>query len=331
LNGDTMKQKNFHIPIFVPHKGCPHDCVFCNQRKITGQLAEMTPDVAKGTIDSHLESIEKYNKAGSYHAEIAFFGGSFTAIDLGKQTELLALANSYLESGRIHGIRCSTRPDAIYREILDNCKKYGLTSIELGVQSADDHVLNLSDRGHSFDDVVRAANLIKSYGFELGLQMMTGLPGDTYHKSVETARKIASLKPDNVRIYPTLVMEGTRLMEMYKNGEYMPQSLDEAVTRAADIAEIFISEDIEILRISLQTTDGVNASTVIGPYHPAFAELVYSEIEKRKIEKHITENGISDCTLEVKTSYVSQVIGHKKSNKEYFKSKYNVDLKIIPV
>ena len=322
-------KKTFHIPVFVPHKGCPHDCVFCNQRKITGRIKEMTPLEAKQTIDSHLESIEKYNKLGAYHAEVAFFGGSFTAIEQEKQTELLSLAYSYLKSGRIHGIRCSTRPDAIDDDILSNCKKYGLTAIELGVQSADDEVLAKSDRGHSFDDVIRASSLIKSYGFELGLQMMTGLPGDTYEKSIETARKIAALEPKNVRIYPTLVMDGTRLMDMYKNGEYAPQTLDEAVSRASDIAEIFIEKNIEILRISLQTTDGVNADTVSGPYHPAFAELVYTEIEKRKIEKHIVENSLSNCVLEIKSGKTSQVIGHKKSNKLYFKNKYGVDIKVV--
>lgn len=324
-----MKKKYFHIPIFVPHKGCPHDCVFCNQRKITGRQNDIAPDEAKLIIDSHLETIEKYNEKGTYYAEIAFFGGSFTAIDINKQTELLSLAQSYLKSARIHGIRCSTRPDAINDDILSNCKKYGVTAIELGVQSADEEVLSLSERGHSFEDVVNASNLIKKYGIELGLQMMTGLPGDTFEKSIATANKIASLCPENVRIYPTLVMDGTRLMEMYKKGEYEPQSLSYAVNLAAEAAEIFISKGIDILRISLQTTDGVNAQTVIGPYHEAFAELVYSEIEKRKLEKHITENNLSNCTLEIKTDKPSQVIGHRKSNKEYFKKKYNVNIKVL--
>ncbi|MBO5743080.1 MAG: radical SAM protein [Clostridia bacterium] len=323
-----MKKKFFHIPIFVPHKGCPHDCVFCNQRKITGRQKDITTGEAKLIIDSHLETIEKYNEKGTYYAEIAFFGGSFTAIDINKQTKLLKIAQSYVNSGRVHGIRCSTRPDAIDDDILLNCKKYGVTAIELGVQSADEEVLSLSERGHSFKDVENASDLIKKYGIELGLQMMTGLPGDTFEKSIETANKIASLCPKNVRIYPTLVMEGTRLMEMYEKGEYEPQSLLYAVNLAAEVAQIFISKGIDILRISLQTTDGVNAKTVIGPYHEAFAELVYSEIEKRKLEKHIIENKLSNCTLEIKTDKPSQVIGHRRSNKEYFKEKYNIDIKL---
>ena len=240
----------------------------------------------------------------------------------------MKIAQSYVNSGRVHGIRCSTRPDAIDDDILLNCKKYGVTAIELGVQSADEEVLSLSERGHSFKDVENASDLIKKYGIELGLQMMTGLPGDTFEKSIETANKIASLCPKNVRIYPTLVMEGTRLMEMYEKGEYEPQSLLYAVNLAAEVAQIFISKGIDILRISLQTTDGVNAKTVIGPYHEAFAELVYSEIEKRKLEKHIIENKLSNCTLEIKTDKPSQVIGHRRSNKEYFKEKYNIDIKL---
>lgn len=324
-----MKLKIFHIPVFVPHKGCPHDCVFCNQRKITGRIKETTSHEAKNIIEAHLESIEKNNPRGSYKAEIAFFGGSFTAIEKEKQTELLKIANEYVLSGRVCGIRCSTRPDAINEEILSNCKKYGVTAIELGVQSADEEVLLLSERGHSFNDVKKASWLIKSFGIELGLQMMTGLPGDTYQKSIETAQKIASLEPKNVRIYPTLVMEGTRLMEMFKKGDYVPQSLESALTLAADVAQIFIEKNIEILRISLQTTDGVNAKTVIGPYHAAFAELVYSEIEKRKLEHQIIKNKLSNCTLEIKTDKPSQLIGHKKSNKIYFKEKYNIDIKNV--
>ena len=322
-----MKLKTFHIPIFVPHKGCPHDCVFCNQRKITGITNEMTVIEADEIIKNNLETIEKYNSKGSYIAEIAFFGGSFTAIEMDRQNELLSLANLYLKSGRVHGIRLSTRPDCINDEILSNCKNYGVTAIELGVQSADEEVLKLSNRGHTFEDVKNASCLIHKYEIELGLQMMTGLPGDTYQKSVDTAKKIAGLNPKNVRIYPTLVMEGTHLFEMYREGKYIPQKLSEAVSLAADIAEIFISKNIEILRISLQTTDGVNKDTVIGPYHPAFAELVYSELEKRKLEDYIIKNKLSSCILSVKTDKPSQVIGHKKSNKLYFKEKYDIDIK----
>ncbi len=325
-----MKKRTFHIPVFVPHKGCPHDCVFCNQRKITGQIEEMTRAKARSIIDSHLETIEKYNDRGTYYVEIAFFGGSFTAIDRVSMQELLTLAHGYVLSGRVDGVRCSTRPDCISDDVLALCKSYGMTAIELGVQSADDEVLKASNRGHTFDDVTKAAALIKAYGMELGLQMMTGLPGDTPAKSIETAKKIAALSPDSVRIYPTLVMDGTHLALMHQNGSYTPQTLDEAVALAAQLVRIFGEHGITILRIGLQTTDGVNASTVKGPYHNAFAELVYGRVWRCKIEDDIIARSLHDTIYEIDApaDKISQIIGHKKENAEYFKRKYNIMLKL---
>ena len=196
--------KNYRIPIFVPHLGCPHDCVFCNQKHITGQAAEVSADDAKEIINKYLSFIPE-----DAYTEIAFFGGSFTGIGLDKQSELLSVACEFLKSGKVQGIRCSTRPDCIDKKILDNLKKYRVTSIELGVQSSDDEVLKKSGRGHSFEDVRRACELIKKHQISLGLQMMLGLPGDTYEKALKTARDLISLKPDCVRIYPTLVVKDT--------------------------------------------------------------------------------------------------------------------------
>lgn len=324
------KIKKFRIPVFVPHKGCPHDCVFCNQHKITGQTTDMTPEIAGEIIETHLQTIEKYNTPGSYYVETAFFGGSFTAVDSVVRTELLKTAGRYVDSGRVHGIRCSTRPDCIDNDIIAECLKYGMTAIELGVQSADDEVLKLSGRGHTFDSVIKASELIKNAGIELGLQMMTGLPGDTFDKSVETANKIAALKPQCVRIYPTLVMEGTHLEAMYQSGTYSPRTLSEAVELVSHLVGIFESQNIEILRIGLQTTDGVNSSTVKGPYHPAFAELVYGRIMRQKIEKYIESHGLSDTVLEIDVAdrLISQTVGHRRENVLYFKQKYNIEIKI---
>lgn len=328
-------KKTFHIPVFVPHKGCPHDCVFCNQKKITGQTEEMTPKKAKEIIDSHLETIEKRNKREECHIEIAFFGGSFTAIERESMISLLEVAHKYVKEKRADGIRCSTRPDCISPEILTICKKYGMTSVELGVQSADEEVLCLSNRGHSFEDVKNASKLIKEYEMELGLQMMTGLPGDSFEISKMTAEKIASLSPDCVRIYPTLVMEGTHLFEMYEKGEYSPQKLDDAVNLASELASFFKDRNITVLRIGLQTTDGVNRETVKGPYHEAFAELVYSKMMRDEIEKAYLlwkrDNNSNLKVFEYKTlpQKVSQAIGHRGENKKYFKEKYGIDLKIV--
>jgi len=220
------------------------------------------------------------------------------------------------------------RPDYINDEILTMLKSYGMKVIELGVQSANDEVLKKSNRGHTFDDVIKASQLIKEYGISLGLQMMTGLPGDTKQTSVETAQKIASLNPDCVRIYPTLVMENTALYKMYKSNEYIPWTVDEAVDVVSKIIPIFENNGIDIIRIGLQTTDNVNQNTVIGPYHPAFAELCYSRIERNKIENIIIVNNIKDTVYEINApkQLFSKITGHKKENILYFKNKYNVDI-----
>jgi len=322
-------KKNYKIAIFVPHKGCPHDCVFCNQRRITGQLEEMTAQKAEMIIEENLRHIEA-SKAPDAYVEIAFFGGSFTAIDSQKQTELLSLAAGYVEAGRVNAIRCSTRPDAIDEEVIGRALHYHMTAIELGVQSADDAVLRRCERGHSFEDVERAAELIRSAGISLGLQMMTGLPGDTPEGSIETAKKIAALKPDCVRIYPTLVMDGTRLADMYRNGEYRAQPLEEAVQTVSRIIRIFEENNIEILRIGLQTTDNVNEHTVVGPYHPAFAELCYGRIQRDRIEEQICAVGLKNSILEIPApaNMVSKILGHKKENAKYFMEKYNIELKV---
>ena len=323
-----MQKRTYHIPIFVPHKGCPHDCVFCNQKKITGHTDVCDTEEIKTTVEEYLASISENGTRQDAHIEVAFFGGSFTGIDKDVQEEYMQAVEPYIKSGQIDGIRCSTRPDYINEDILAMLKSYGMSVIELGVQSADDRVLKITNRGHSFEDVERAAKLIKSYGLSLGLQMMTGLPGDTREGAIETARKIAALEPDCVRIYPTLVMDGTHLSKMYSDGEYYPQTTDEAVELVAEIIPIFAERNIDIIRIGLQTTDNVNQDTVIGPYHPAFAELCYGRVERDKIEKLIVADKLQNCQLEIfaPKSRFSKIAGHKKSNSKYFKEKYNVDI-----
>ena len=322
-----MKNRIYRIAIFVPHKGCPHDCIFCNQRRITGQTEEMTGIRARNIIEENLESIEKTGVENRY-VEIAFFGGSFTAIDMEKQRELLSVAKEYIDSGKVDGIRCSTRPDAITEDILENAVNYSVSAIELGVQSADNNVLLKCERGHSFEDVKKAAELIKSKGISLGLQMMTGLYGDTDFGCVETAKKIAELKPDCVRIYPTLVMEGTALKDLYDRGLYTPQNLEEAVDLVARLIKIFEDNNIEILRIGLQTNEEVNYGTVSGPYHPAFAELCYGRIMRKTIEEFILKEECSNCILEIKSpkKSFSKIMGHKRENAIYFEKNYKIKL-----
>lgn len=271
-----MTKKHYIIPIFVSHKGCPHDCVFCNQKKITGMEAEIDGSDVEGIIREHLKTIDRKNA----FVEVSFFGGSFTGIPIFQQNELLAVANSALNNGLIDAIRLSTRPDYINEEILLNLKNYNVKIIELGVQSMDDEVLIRSERGHTQEDVVNSSRLIKTYDFQLGLQMMIGLPGDNEEKDMETARKIIKLKPDFVRIYPTLVIRQTNLEEMFIKGQYIPLELEEAVSISKKLYKEFIRNKIDVIRLGLQVTEQINLGkdVVAGPFHPAFRELVESSL-----------------------------------------------------
>ena len=313
--------KTYHIPIFVPHKGCPHDCVFCNQRKITGQSTDTTGEDVIRITEENLATF-----SGEYDAQIAFFGGSFTGIEISKQTELLEAAYKYIVSGKVSGLRCSTRPDYINDEILANLKKYAIGCVELGVQSTDAQVLKNSNRGHDFEDVQKAAQLLGDYGIDMGVQMMLGLPGDTFQKSIKTAEDLISLNPSCVRIYPTLVVPDTALYTQYMRGEYEPMSLDDTVELLSEIIPMFEKNNIDIIRVGLQTTDEINAHTVKGPYHPAIRELAEGRIIRKVIEKSLhNENKLE---IYCNSSRVSQAIGHQKCNKKYFNDKYGLDMTV---
>ncbi len=319
--------KHYNIPVFVPHLGCPHDCVFCSQKKITGVNDGMTPEKARAEIERYLREV---NPKG--YTEIAFFGGSFTAIEGSERRALLKVANEYINKGDVDGIRLSTRPDCISSEILDELKEYGVTAIELGVQSMDDDVLTRSGRGHLSMDVRDAVELIRKYPFELGLQMMTGLPGDTYEKSLKTAREIADLKPDTVRVYPTLVIRDTALCTMLENGLYTPFSLEETVELLADIKQIFDAEGVRIIRMGLQTTDEISpgAAVVAGPYHAAIGELAENRIFYKKL-LHILDGYPEDeAKVLCNPSDISKVIGHKRSNAQKIYKEYKIKIKLFP-
>ncbi len=300
----------FNIPIFVPHLGCPFDCVFCNQKHITGFLEEQSGEKTKEIINEHLKTLPKVDR----RVEVAFFGGSFTAIDKSLQEELLAAAYEFIKSGEIDGIRLSTRPDYIDDDIMERLLKYGVTAIELGVQSMDDEVLLKSGRGHTKEDVIKASKTIKKYPVKLGLQMMTGLPGDTFEKSINTAREIIKLKPDMVRIYPTLVIKDTRLSEMYLSGEYYPQDLESAIELSKELIKMFRNENIEVIRVGLQATDEMTPKTnvVAGPYHSAFGEMAENAIFYDKIIEVL--NGDKKAEILVNPRDISKVIGNKKRN-----------------
>ena len=271
-------KKQYIIPIFVPHLGCPNDCIFCNQKSISGQKKNMTKEEAKKIIDDYLKSIKKEEA----QIEIAFFGGSFTAIEPKLQEELLQVAYEYVKNGEVDSIRISTRPDCIDKETLKRLKKYKVKTIELGVQSANDYILKRAGRGHTFEDVKKASKMIRWNGFTLGHQMMVGLPESTRIDEVNTAKALVKLKPKMVRIYPVLVVKNTKLEKEYENGTYEPLSVVQAVEACKEIVRIFADKNIDIIRIGLQNTDEISdpkndkSEVVAGPYHPAFRQLVES-------------------------------------------------------
>lgn len=247
-----MKEKEqYIIPIFVPHLGCPNDCTFCNQKSISGQTKKITKKEVKNTIEEYLKSFKEEES----YKEVAFFGGSFTGIDKEKQEYLLEVAYEYVKNKKINSIRVSTRPDYIDKDRLKLLKKYGVKTIELGVQSTNDYILKKCKRGHTYEDVKRASKLIRRYGFELGHQMMIGLPESTKLDELNTAKDLAKLKPKIVRLYPVLVIKGTELEKEYKNGDYEPLSVNQAVERCKELYYFFAKKKITVIRMGLQSTD----------------------------------------------------------------------------
>ena len=302
--------RHINVGLFVPHNGCPHQCTFCNQRAISGQSRQVTP----ADVDEAVKVAMK--NPDSRGGEIAFFGGSFTAIDRTVMTELLDAAYRYVKDGSFKGIRCSTRPDAIDDEICRILKSYGVTAVELGAQSMNDEVLRLNRRGHTAADVVRASEMLKSYGFELGLQMMTGLYGSTDEDSIDTARKIIDLRPQTVRIYPTVVIRNTELAELFESGAYVPQTVDSAAKLCAELLLMFDKARITVIRTGLHSGGGVEEDYVAGAYHPAFKELCEGEIYFERAVEFIERNGIQqgDITVFVSPDAVSKMTGQKKIN-----------------
>ena len=298
--------KHANISLFVAHVGCKHRCSFCDQNTITGTASLPTAaDIAEAVMIA--QSGKNYSPKTT---EIAFFGGSFTAIDKECMTALLDAAYPYVQQGIVKGIRVSTRPDAISQEILDFVKQKGVTAIELGAQSMDDEVLALNKRGHTVKDVETACELIKSSGIELGLQMMTGLYGSTPEKDMETAKKIIDLSPKTVRIYPTIILEGTLLGSLYKKGEYDTYSLETTTSLCADLLDEFEKADINVIRLGLHSIE--KEKYLSGPWHPAFRELVdsrrYLKMALGKMEKS------GKYSIYVNPSAISKMTGQSRSN-----------------
>lgn len=312
-----MKRKI--IPIFVPHIGCPHDCIFCNQKKITGAGTDVTAESAEEIIKEHLSTIDAKNSI----VEIAFFGGSFTAIEESFQRSLLSVASRYKKAGIVSDIRLSTRPDAIDEERLALLREYGVTIIELGVQSLDGEVLSKSLRGHTSEDVFAAAALIKEWGFTLGLQLMVGLPGDTPQKCIDTAREFIKMEPQLARIYPTLVVRDTALERLHAQGEYRALEIEETIEICKKLLVLLTGAGVNVIRIGLQPTEEISMGNqvVAGPLHPSLRERVESRIYRDYIESVLPSKGQAESIrIFASKKNMSKLVGNKRENITYLKS-----------
>ena len=344
-------KKHAIIPVFISHRGCPNDCVFCNQKRITARSGDVTAADARRTIEEHLSTLEKMNLET---VELAFFGGSFTGIPLEEQCAFLSLAKEYKDAGRIDKIHLSTRPDYINRKILDNLKAYGVDVIELGVQSFDEEVLALSGRGHDARVVFESSALIKDYGFTLGIQLMVGLPGDTLEKCIFSARQTVRIAPAIARIYPTVVLRDTALHDRMLAGLYTPLSEEEAVLRSKAMYEILDDAGINIIRVGLKSSDIMASETA---FHPAFRQLVEGRIARERLEAGLGAElgasaglgapgpglgglgdglgaaaasevlpppapGMSEVLFFSNEKCYNNMFGHKACNRAYFEAKY---------
>lgn len=316
-----------NISVFVPHVGCPHTCAFCNQRTITGTEKIPRGDDVREICAKALREVKSPE-----NTEIAFFGGSFTAIPRKYMLELLTAAGEFVGEGRFAGIRLSTRPDYIDREVLEILKSNGVTSIELGAQSMCDDVLCANERGHTSADVENAAELIKSYGFELGLQMMIGLYKSTPARERESFEKICGLAPDTLRLYPVVILEDTKLGELYKSGEYKPFDFETAVELCSEFLISAEEKGIRVIKLGLHASEFVEEKMLGGFYHPAFRELCEGKIYRNSIENAMAFGGnlkVTSAVLSVPARSLSKALGHKKSNVKYFAER-GVSVKIIP-
>lgn len=323
------------IPIFIPHLGCGHDCVFCNQKHISGALRPATPQDVTREIESGLVYCCR-------PAQVAFYGGSFTAIPVFEQIALLEAVQPYIRSGDLDSIRLSTRPDAIDAPTLKRLRAYGVGVIELGAQSMDDDVLRRSGRGHSAKDTVLATELIKRDGFTLVLQMMTGLPGSGPQRDVETARRIIGLMPDAVRIYPTVIIKDTPLYELWRSGKYAEHTVEDAVELCAQLLPMFESAGITVIRLGLNPTDELSGGSAAGgAYHPALGELVKSRVMLNRVREMLTSTPrgrevLSTHPHELRLltcpACVSQLTGQRRCNAEALCAEFGFQrVKVIPL
>lgn len=302
--------KHANIALFVPHIGCPHRCSFCDQNAISGAERPPEPEDVTAACETALQSLGSRAR----EAEIAFFGGSFTAIDRDYMLRLLEAARPYVRSGKVRGIRLSTRPDAVEPEVLRLLQEYGVTSIELGAQSMDDRVLALNGRGHTAEQVRQAARRVRESGFRLGLQMMTGLPGDTPKGAWYTARELAALSPEEMRIYPTVVLDGTRMGEWYRQGIYQPPGVEESVSLCAGLLDYLEGQGIRVIRLGLHASRSLEERLLGGAYHPAFRELCEGELLVQELLRSLSGQTPGPVAVRLNPRDRSRFTGPRRKN-----------------
>jgi histone acetyltransferase (RNA polymerase elongator complex component) len=320
-----VRLKPFIIPVFIPHAGCPHRCIFCNQNTTTSQEKALPSDA---DIHQAITRFLAYRRTKDQPVEISFYGGNFLGLPAQHITRLLDLSNGYVQNGVAGGIRFSTRPDTIDAERLELIRPYPVRTIELGVQSMNDDVLGLCRRGHTTQDTCRAVAMLCDQSYRLGLQMMVGLPGDSADSALETARRMAEMAPDFVRIYPTLVLRGSALSDWYAKGRYAPMDLAAAVSLTSRLYRIFELQGIRVIRMGLQPTEELNSqvAVVAGPFHPAFGELVLSELWMDAIARCCNEQGLAGGTvlLQVHPRHLSSLKGQKSNNIRHLQVTFNL-------
>ncbi len=324
-----INYKQITIPFFIPHAGCPHQCYFCNQNHITAESIRITKEEISKRTKQYL--FLKNNNIN--HVEIAFFGGSFTGLDDDYQRELLGEALNFKNQKDVDAIRVSTRPDYITDEKIQLLKEYNVDTVELGVQSFFDDVLTASNRGHTSDDVYKAVDLLKKKGFSIVLQLMTGLPEDTFEKSIISMEKAVSLKPDGVRIYPVVVMKNTYLNTMFENKLYEPLNMEQAIDICSKMMIICNREKIPVIKTGLHPFEQNNLDTIVaGPYHTTFGFFVKSRVKRHELQllmKNNCDDNWKDIIMKIPNKEKEEFIGYKRENIIYLENLFKVKIEIV--
>jgi len=332
MQNKSPNQAPFIIPIFLPHAGCPHQCVFCNQTAITGVKQDI---VSSETVDLLIDEFLEYKRSHRQPAQVAFYGGNFLGLKKDAIRRLLGLTMKFVKNGRVDSIRFSTRPDTIDREHLEIISDYPVSTVEIGVQSMDDRVLAMANRGHTAEDTVTSVKLLKAGGYTVGLQTMVGLPGDDEAGSFYTAQRIADLVPDFVRIYPTVVLENSRLGRWYSQGKYTPWSLERCVAHVKDLYLYYKNKTIPVIRMGLQASEDLEkgATLLSGPYHPAFGHMVHAEIFMDMAAEVLEKRSAlaETVTIKVHPRSLSKMRGLKNENVDALQKRFHIQsLKIVP-